>query len=110
MKRIYETAVILIGTLGWWGFVYPELSAVTAVCEQEAEAEEETSAANAEMETAEAHEAYGKETALFADKIVESLGSCGIRSGDIRIKSRIMEYVYREKEKQLLEKEAEYDE
>lgn len=25
MRKILETAIILIGTLGWWGFVYPEL-------------------------------------------------------------------------------------
>ena len=25
MKRILETAVLLMGTLGFWGFVYPEL-------------------------------------------------------------------------------------
>lgn len=25
MRKILETVVILIGTLGWWGFVYPEL-------------------------------------------------------------------------------------
>lgn len=25
MKKILEAAVILVGTLGWWGFVYPEL-------------------------------------------------------------------------------------
>lgn len=25
MRRLFEAAVIIIGTLGWWGFVYPEL-------------------------------------------------------------------------------------
>lgn len=25
MKRVLETAMILMGTLGFWGFVYPEL-------------------------------------------------------------------------------------
>ena len=25
MKRILETAVLIMGTLGFWGFVYPEL-------------------------------------------------------------------------------------
>lgn len=25
MRRLFEAAVILTGTLGWWGFVYPEL-------------------------------------------------------------------------------------
>lgn len=93
MKKIYETAVILIGTLGWWGFVYPELSAVTEVCEQEAAADEEEA-----------------EVLSLSDKIVESLGKCGIKSGDIRIKSRLIEYVYREKEKEEPEKETGYEE
>lgn len=26
MRKIWETAVILMGTLGFWGFVYPELT------------------------------------------------------------------------------------
>ncbi len=38
MRKIYETAVILIGTLGWWGFVYPELCFTEDVCGQESEA------------------------------------------------------------------------
>lgn len=25
MKKVLETAMILMGTLGFWGFVYPEL-------------------------------------------------------------------------------------
>lgn len=25
MRHFFETAVIVIGTLGWWGFIYPEL-------------------------------------------------------------------------------------
>lgn len=40
MRKIYETAVILIGTLCWWGFVYPELCLTEDAYEQEAEAED----------------------------------------------------------------------
>lgn len=35
MKRLLETAVILLGTLGWWGFVYPELCLTEEVYQQE---------------------------------------------------------------------------
>ncbi len=94
MKKIYETAVILIGTLGWWGFVYPELSAVTEVCEQEIGTEDEEE----------------DEMLSFSEKVTESLGNRGIKSGDIRIKSRLLEYVYREKEKEESEKETGYEE
>lgn len=94
MKKIYETAVILIGTLGWWGFVYPELSAVTEVCEQEIGTEDEEE----------------DEMLSFSEKVTESLGNRGIKSGDIRIKSRLLEYVYREKEKEKSEKETGYEE
>lgn len=38
MRKIYETAVILIGTLGWWGFVYPELCFTEETCGQESDA------------------------------------------------------------------------
>ena len=73
-----QTAVILIGTLGWWGFVYPELSAVT-------------------------------ESASFAARLIKDLGNTGIKSGNVRIKSRIMEYLYQRKEKETTEKESGYD-
>lgn len=74
MRKIYETAVILIGTLGWWGFVYPELCITEDVCEQEAEAEDE-----------------------------------GFKAGKLCIKSRVLEYVYQVSDKELKEKELEYD-
>ena len=37
MKKLYETALILFGTLGWWGFVYPDLCLTEETCEQEYE-------------------------------------------------------------------------
>lgn len=65
MRKIWETAVILIGTLGFWGFVYPELTMP--------------------METYELVEETHNEP--------------------IRIKSRVMEYLYQVKEQPDREKD-----
>lgn len=89
MKRFYETAVILIGTLGWWGYVYPELSLTQQAYVQETETDRLT-------------EADG------VTEILKELGSNGIEVGEIRIKSRIAEYVYQVK-KDMVEKGAEDD-
>ena len=89
MKRFYETAVILIGTLGWWGYVYPELSLTQQAYVQE-------------TETSRLTEAGG------VTEILKELGSNGIEVGEIRIKSRIAEYVYQVK-KDMVEKGAEDD-
>ena len=89
MKRFYETAVILIGTLGWWGYVYPELSLTQHAYVQETETNRLT-------------EADG------VTEILKELGSNGIEVGEIRIKSRIAEYVYQVK-KDMVEKGAEDD-
>ena len=89
MKRFYETAVILIGTLGWWGYVYPELSLTQQAYVQETETDRLT---EADVVTG----------------ILEELGSTGIEVGEIRIKSRIAEYVYQVK-KDKVEKGAEDD-
>lgn len=77
MKKICEAAILLIGTLGWWGFVYPDLCLTEETCEQEYEGAkdyEENLPVNGEM-------------AKPARKIKEI-------SGTIRIKSRLLEYVY----------------
>ena len=89
MKRFYETAVILIGTLGWWGYVYPELSLTQQAYVQETETNRLT-------------EADG------VTEILKELVSNGIEVGEIRIKSRIAEYVYQVK-KDMVEKGAEDD-
>ena len=89
MKRFYETAVILIGTLGWWGYVYPELSLTQQAYVQETETDRLTAAD-------------------VVTGILEELGSTGIEVGEIRIKSRIAEYVYQVK-KDMVEKGAEDD-
>lgn len=111
-----QTAVILIGTLGWWGFVYPELSAVTENYVQESSDEETNGdACNEEGERSEVKDgetvgtASGEESASFAARLIKDLGNTGIKSGNVRIKSRIMEYLYQRKEKETTEKESGYD-
>lgn len=120
MRRIYEAAVILVGTLGWWGFIYPELSMVMENCAQEAEAEAQETEAEAQETEAEvqvqAEETkapaekpfwLGKANSVF--KIGEELGSTGIVSGNLCIKSRIAEYLYQGREKDKTEKESGYE-
>lgn len=75
MRKIYETAVILIGTLSWWGFVYPELCLTEDAYEQEE---------SAQMED-DAHK--------------DSFWEEGIKVGELCIKSRAAEYVYQVSEK-----------
>ena len=89
MKKLYETAIILFGTLGWWGFVYPELSQLEEVCvEQEQEALPEE----------------------IPSELVEILGNAGVPLGDVRIKSRIIEYIYHGENKyETTEKGYKYD-
>ena len=128
MKRFYETAVILIGTLGWWGYVYPELSLTQQAYVQETETNRLTEAdgqteANRQTEseveeTVRRKAEYGmrwKDTGKSNSSedetttgILEELGSTGIDVGEIRIKSRIAEYVYQVK-KDMVEKGAEDD-
>lgn len=80
MRRIFETAVILAGTLGWWGFIYPELCMTEGTCEtvsEENEIPEETDLSGK----------YRDIDEFFAGK------------GNIRIKSRAIEYLCQVKEK-----------
>ena len=135
MKKFYETAIIFIGTLGWWGFVYPELSAVTETCVQETDEDmdadegrmreieevsyasgsharetdksgyenERTNQADAAVDEA------GEKDKSFFREIGEVLGNTGVKNGNIRIKSRIAEYLYQEKEKDNSEKGSGYE-
>lgn len=84
MRKIFEAAVIVIGTLGWWGFVYPELCLTEDAYEQEADVPESS--------VQKASEKYE-----------------GFQLGEIRIKSRAIEYVYQVNDKELKEKELRYD-
>ena len=79
MKKIYEVALILIGTVGWWGFVYPDMCLTEDVYEQEYEEDEQLEVSF---------------TDAAAD--IETVQS-GIQIGSIRIKSRLVEYLYQER-------------
>lgn len=120
MRRIYEAAVILVGTLGWWGFIYPELSMVMESSAQEAEAgtqetEAEVQEAEAKVQVqceeteAPAEKPFWRGKANSVVKIGEELGSTGIVSGNLCIKSRIAEYLYQGREKDKTEKESGYE-
>lgn len=41
MRKIWETAIIIMGTIGFWGFVYPELTMPGEVYEFVEEAQSE---------------------------------------------------------------------
>lgn len=96
MRKIYETAVILIGTLGWWGFVYPELCLTQDAYEQESEAQ-----------TNDWEEGDIKEQDVQAKESGQggNFWEDGFKVGGLCIKSRAAEYVYQVKEKEIPEKE-----
>ena len=108
MKKLYETAIIFIGTLGWWGFVYPELSEVMETCVQE-EQESGYTGENSAQEINEDVPQKDVQEQPFWEEICESLGKTGVKSGNVRIKSRIAEYLYQDKEKSRSEKESGYE-
>lgn len=74
MKRILETAVLIMGTLGFWGFVYPELCLTGDAIEADREE------GNREVREEDVYD--------FLDG-----------EGKIRIKIKTMEYVYQIREK-----------
>ena len=96
MRKIYETAVILIGTLGWWGFVYPELCLTQDAYEQEAEIERTEA-----EDTGTGIEADCEQEAAKTDSFWDE----GFKIGGLCIKSRAAEYVYQVKEKDMTEKD-----
>lgn len=70
MRRLFEAAVIIIGTLGWWGFVYPELCLTK--------------------------EAYA-ESGIVAEQEVFCLKDGIVEEQEkIRIKSKLLEYILSE--------------
>lgn len=96
MKRIIETMVILLGTLGWWGYVYPELSLLEVPCEESEEFYDrlfyfdEKSGKEEDREKAPAEE---KMSGLVIE--LPRIRGDGEQTTDtIRIKSKIAEYVY----------------
>lgn len=112
MRKFLEAAVIFVVTFGWWGFVYPELSMVTESVAQEAETTDEEVPDERKLREEGAQTSdekqFGAEAAPLM-RIGEKLGSTGIVRGNLRIKSRIAEYLYQGKEKDKAEKESGYE-
>lgn len=78
MRRIFTTAIFLIGTVGWWGFVYPELCLTQDTYEM-------------------TEDAGGEDFCGMEDGDMEDYLNL---NGKVCIKSRLIEYLYQEKEKQ----------
>lgn len=94
MRKIYETAIILIGTLSWWGFVYPELCLTEDAYEQESEADDAGEICDGRMT-----EKSGKAAMQETQSKEESFWETGFQVGELCIKSRAAEYVYQVSEK-----------
>lgn len=93
IRRVMETAVIVFGTLGWWGFVYPELCLLESSYEEEYVSEDE-------------------EVQSWKDGVMITLPGAGNKDDgrvrEIRIKSKIAEYVCQVRNREA-EKEVEDD-
>lgn len=87
MRKILETAVILLGTMGWWGFVYPELCLLDTAYEEEYDEAED----------------FG----IIVKVPSAELGDISYK--EVRIKSKIAEYVYQVRNREA-EKENQDDE
>lgn len=125
IKKVYEAALLFVGTLGWWGFVYPELCPDGQVYEEEALPEEKEDEIPEEMRFPRQRSLQEKESALTASPKASSIpvqrettadlakradseekgeaalpktDDSGWELGKIRIKSRFMEYVCEMKE------------
>lgn len=107
MKRIIETAVFFIGTLGWWGFVYPELCLTQDTYEIVEDADEAGICEEAGGSMEESGEtAYLKRTENYVTQQEREIPDqyCDMEDylnlkGKVCIKSRLIEYLYQEKEK-----------
>ncbi len=95
MKKIYEIALILIGTIGWWGFAYPDMCLTEDVYEQEYEEEQEKSM-DSELVNLKRAPARAEMSSADAAEDVKTEQS-GWKIGNIRIKSRLVEYLYQER-------------
>ena len=90
MRRICEAALLFVGTLGWWGFVYPEHCPVEEVYEEEAYEEESHEEESHRQKAGEGRDAK----AVFEDRESPwNFQESGWQLGEIRIKSRLAEYV-----------------
>lgn len=98
MRKLWEAAVLFLGTLGWWGFVYPEL------CLDGEAYEEETQAEESRQGQVVSQERLGRTRAGADFKREEASWEMGWQLGEIRIKSRLVEYVCQIKEDAIEEK------
>jgi len=113
MKKLLECAVILLGTMGWWGFVYPELCLLDVSYEYEEEynsqeadeGEEDADAAVLSLEdTTQLPQKYEAVVVVPAGRTSDAA-----TEKKVRIKSKIAEYVYQVRNRQA-EKEIQDDE
>lgn len=82
MKHALRSVIFIVGTLGWWGFVYPDLCLTPEECAAD-------SGTDVVWE-------YGPEEAGWED---EAESESAIEAEEIRIKSRLYEYVCQVREK-----------
>ena len=85
MKKVLETAMILMGTLGFWGFVYPEFCLT-----------EETY----KVETVDEYESAdgGEFAAGYEDADGYETSEDGTKKNQIVVKSKLLEYLFSIKE------------
>jgi len=101
MRKIYEAAVLFLGTLGWWGFVYPELCLDGEVYEETVREQDPSEEPSGETGAPRAEE--GRAGAAAFKETADSRET-GWQLGEIRIKSRLVEYVCQIKENAIKEK------
>lgn len=99
IRRVLETTAVIIGTLGWWGFVYPELCLLETSYEEEIQEDEE----EPEDQQTKRVSFKNKEKEDFKVIITLPESDCGAEK-EVHIKSKIAEYVY-----QIRSREAEKD-
>ena len=110
MKQIIETMVILLGTLGWWGFVYPELSLLEVPYKESEEFYDSFFFFDEknEGEGKEGGPSDQKESGIVIE-LPRAAGCKGQGTDEVRIKSEIAEYVYQIRNRKA-EKEMQNDE
>lgn len=94
MRRICEAALLFVGTLGWWGFVYPDLCPVEEVCEEETDEQDYEQEAHEREVHRQKAGGRREAKAVFEDRESPwNFRESGWQLGEIRIKSRFAEYV-----------------
>lgn len=94
MRRICEAALLFVGTLGWWGFVYPDLCPVEEVYEEETDEQDYEQEAHEREVHRQKAGGRREAKAVFEDRESPwNFRESGWQLGEIRIKSRFAEYV-----------------